>query len=473
MLDELGRLLALWRPHFARRAGLARLCAVLIGLLVAPDRRRTLTASITQRGRQNLAHAADYFIFSRADWEPRDLFGSVVDATVDTLDRLQIGRRLVVAMDDTGVKKTGKTIAAAGWQRDPLSPHFHVNLRWGLRFLHLAAIVPGHELGYGAQAVSIAYTLAPALKKPRKSAPPEVHAEFKTAKRKQNLSTRAVDEMTHLRAHLDKGGREDLAVLMVTDASYLNTTVLRGLPERVDLVSRTRSSAKLYRPAPAGGRKKYGDALQTPDEVRRDDEKPWEHARIHYAGALRPVRYKEVPEVMWKPAGAKRRLRLLVIAPTPYRAPGTKNRKYYRDPSYLLTTDLTAPSVELIQMYFDRWQIEVEHRNQKHVLGVGEAQVHADKSVPRMHSAHVALWSMCKLAAMRSEGLGRTWAYPPRPRWYKQEKNEEPSAGDIVDLLRMELHRARRKAGLDVFRGTVDRNFTKSLTFDQQGALAA
>jgi len=29
----------------------------------------------------------------------------------------------------------------------------------------------------------------------------------------------------------------------------------------------------------------------------------------------------------------------------------------------------------LIQYYFDRWQIEVNHRDEKSLLGVGQAQV--------------------------------------------------------------------------------------------------
>jgi hypothetical protein len=453
MLQELALLLVRWRPHFASHATWLRACSLLLSLLVTTARRHTITSSLRTAGRDQLPHAADYFVFSRANWEERALFDSVADVAVETLGQLGLGGRLVVAIDDTGLKKTGKTIEAAGWQRDPLSPAFHLNLRWGLRFVHMAAIVPGHQLGFAPVAVSIGFRLAPALKRPKKSAPQEEHAAFKVAKRKQNLSTIAVDEMRHLRENLDHTGRKDLNVLMAGDASYLNKTILRGLPHNMDIIARVRGTVRLYAPAPAGGRKKYGEILPTPIETRQNKGMPWQVVNAYYAGARRDLRYKEVPRVMWKSAGANRVLRLIVMAPTPYRAPGGsggRRQLYYREPAYLLTTDMTAATTELIQAYLDRWQIEVEHRDEKSVLGVGEAQVHADKSVVRMHSAHVAMWSMAKLAVLRTEGLARTDAYPRRARWYPGTDKDRPSAQDIIELLRMEVRfEARRARTLD------------------------
>ena len=79
-----------------------------------------------------------------------------------------------------------------------------------------------------------------------------------------------------------------------------------------------------------------------------------------YGGAVRQVRFKQMTEVLWRTGTQRRLMRLLVIAPTPYRAPGHgAKRLNYRDPAYLLTTDLTTPAEELIQSYLARWQIEV------------------------------------------------------------------------------------------------------------------
>ena len=47
-----------------------------------------------------------------------------------------------MGVDDTGLRKTGRTILQAFYQRDPLSPPFWVNLMFGLRFPQAALLVP-------------------------------------------------------------------------------------------------------------------------------------------------------------------------------------------------------------------------------------------------------------------------------------------------------------------------------------------
>ena len=42
-----------------------------------------------------------------------------------------------------------------------------------------------------------------------------------------------------------------------------------------------------------------------------------------------------------------------------------QGRINYHDSAYLLSTDLDAPATQLIQTYFDRWQIEVNQHDQK------------------------------------------------------------------------------------------------------------
>lgn len=440
MLVELARLLVQWRPVFARHATWVRVVAVLLGLVLATGR-RTVTASIVARGRQFGPWAADYFAFSRAPWRVEELFDTVVDAVIDTERSFcPGGRYFCVAVDDTALPKSGKSIRSARWLRDPMSPPFQVNLRWGLRYVHLAAIMPLHRLGLDPRAISIAFAPAPSVKKPGRKATDEQQSEYEEARKKHNLSVVAVQQYALLRKHLDATGHHDLKVLVIGDGSYTNRTVLRELPERVEYLGRTRSDLALHLPAEPGGRRVYGQRLPTPEAMRQDPERPWTHTELFYAGDMRKVRFKEVRDVLWPTGGRRRRLRLLIIAPTPYRAPGHgRRRTYYRDPAYLLTTDLTTPAEELIQAYLGRWQIEVEHRDLKTGLGVGHAQVWNDNSVARLHAAHVALWSMTKLAALRTFGLTRTEDYPSRPAWYPQEPDDRASLSDIVEVLRAEL----------------------------------
>jgi hypothetical protein len=47
----------------------------------------------------------------------------------------------------------------------------------------------------------------------------------------------------------------------------------------------------------------------------------------------------------------------------------------YREEAYLLCDDNNLSAKKLLQAYFDRWQIEINHRDEKSILGVGQAQV--------------------------------------------------------------------------------------------------
>ncbi len=121
-------------------------------------------------------------------------------------------------------------------------------------------------------------------------------------------------------------------------------------------------------------RRFYAVEKFTPEQVRQDESRVWKTTKIFYGGKRRKIRYKVVAGVHWQRGRKQRPLRLIVIAPTPYRKSKSK-KLYYRDPAYLWTTDLRSSLKQLLQIYFDRWQIEVNHREEKDTLGVGQAQL--------------------------------------------------------------------------------------------------
>ena len=73
-------------------------------------------------------------------------------------------------------------------------------------------------------------------------------------------------------------------------------------------------------------------------------------------------------------------------------------KKNYRDPAYLLVKDVEAPIEVLIQGYLDRVQIEYNHRDEKSILGVGEAQVWNEEAVKKQPAFHVAAYSALLMA---------------------------------------------------------------------------
>ena len=124
------------------------------------------------------------------------------------------------------------------------------------------------------------------------------------------------------------------------------------------------------------------------------------------------------------------------MAPTPYHK--RKSAKiYYRQPAYLLTTDLRHSAPQLLQIYFDRWQIEVNHRDEKDTLGVGQAPLWNINAVPKQPVLVVTAYSALLLASLQAFGTERTQAYPALPRW--RRKAHRPSCLDLVTLLRKEM----------------------------------
>ena len=138
----------------------------------------------------------------------------------------------------------------------------------------------------------------------------------------------------------------------------------------------------------------------------------------------------------WQHGAGKRPLRLIVVAPTPYRKSQSK-RMYYRNPAYLLTSDLCSPAKQLLQIYFDRWQIEVNHREEKDTLGVGQAQLWNVTSVPKQPVLAVAAYSALLLASIRAFGAERGSAYAELPKWRRRARR--PSCLDLIALLRKEM----------------------------------
>lgn len=116
--------------------------------------------------------------------------------------------------------------------------------------------------------------------------------------------------------------------------------------------------------------------------MRQSDEFAWHEADIWGAGRIHRLKYKLVPNVLWKTGTRDTPLRLIIVAPLGYRRT-PKSKKLYRQPAYLLTTDLVTPVEVLIQAYFDRWEIEVNHCDEKSMFGVGEAQVWSKQAAPR------------------------------------------------------------------------------------------
>ena len=196
---------------------------------------------------------------------------------------------------------------------------------------------------------------------------------------------------------------------------------------RTTLIGRIRKDAKLFAPPdpaqakPKGRRKTYGDPLPTPETTRQDEQIPWTAVPAWAAGKIHSFRIQTVSPVRWRGTG-DRNQRLVIIAPLGYRL-SQKSRVLYRDPAYLLCTDPDLPLEKLLQDFLWRWGIEVNFRDEKTILGIGEAQVWTEQSVafvPAFIAAAYAYLQRAAHAAYGQDGLCPL----PNPKWQRPRPHE-------------------------------------------------
>ena len=432
LLTEFLAIVQDWRSVFPQQRTFQRGVRQALGSLVCLGR-RCLTRIIWTNGGQNRSWSAEYFLHSRCQWEPQQLFQPILQRALAYCPQRLVG----VAIDDTRLRKTGRAIPQAFYQRDPLSPPFHLNLMLGLRFLQASLLVPLHRNApVGTRALPIRFQEVSRIKRPGKKATEEMQQQYKEAVKQKNLSRSFVDMGKQLRQELDDAGGQDKVLVLAGDGSFCNRTCFGDIPERSILLVRARKDAKLCLRAAEDSRRFYAAEKFTPEQVRKDESRTYKATKLFYGGKRRKVRYKEIAKVYWQHGAKKLPLRLIVIAPTPYRKKKSK-KLYYRDPAYLLTSDLRSSLKQLLQIYFDRWQIEVNHREEKDTLGVGQAQLRNITSVPKQPVLAVAAYSALLLASLQAFGAERGEAYAQLPKW--RRKARRPSALDLVTLLRKEM----------------------------------
>jgi hypothetical protein len=424
---------------FAQERTHVRASALALGLLCGVGQ-RTITRALGFLGWQNQDWAANYRVFSRSPWEAKELFVPVMKEALEKW--IPATGPIPLAFDDTGVARSGKKIATASWQRDPMSPPFHVNLRWGQRFLQASLLLPLYRVDQKSspRSLPVSFKECPVPKKPGKRANEQTKEAYRDSRKQNNLSQRFVQLAIEMRRQFDELGYAHRVLHLLGDGSYCNRTTFRAQFKGCTLTCRGRKDLRLCFRHEGPGRRFYGQKTFTPEEVYADPTIAWQEMLIFHGGKWRRVFCKEVKGVLWRRGGAKKSLRLIVLRERNHY--GKENRRYRRKRAYLLSTDLESSLKDLVQEYFDRFEIEFNHRDEKDILGVGQAQVWAKKSVPRVPEFMVANYSLLLLSGLATYGPTRTEDYLPLPKW--RRKANRASCQDLVNLLRKQIDHASK-----------------------------
>ena len=412
-----------------------RVRAHLLAQLVCLGR-HTVTGLLATNGQLQSDWSADYRLYSRHRIEPAELFSQVRRGVQRSLGTQEA---LTVAMDDSILRKSGRKIPGVGYRRDPLSPPFHVNLVRGMRFVQLSALSRQRD-GF-SRMIPIDFQQAPLPARPSPQASAEQQQAYKTALAAANINCVGLERVATLRRQLDEDPCLPARHLrVVVDGRFTNAKLLKNLPPNTTLIGRIRRDAKLFwlpqGQATTGRKRLYGQAAPTPQELLSDPGVEFQLLQAQLGARSCQFRVKLLGPLRALQAGGNQNLQLLVIAPLGYRL-RKGSKLLYRQPAFLICSDPELDSQSLLQSYLWRWDIEINFRDQKTLLGIGEAQVRNPHSVQSQPAVAVAAYGLLLLAAAQANLQALS-----QPKWRPDSEPKRLSTASLINLLRHELWNA-------------------------------
>ena len=399
--------------------------------------RHTITGLIRTQNRHQQDWTADYRFYAQERFDDEAVFDLVRKILETHLDPAQ---PLVTAMDDSLLRKTGRQVHGVRYLRDPLSPPFNVNFVRGLRVLQISAALPGGDGAARMVPVDFQHALLPP--KPSRRATAQELKAYQEERAKRNINQLGVQRLQHLRRQMDQSGSAARRLITTVDGRFTNSTVLKSVPERTTLIGRLRRDAVLYflpQAQPEKGRKrKYGPLAPTPEQLLKDEAAAWQTVCAQACGRRHEFKIKRLPAVVMRMNGAAMTVQVIVIKALGYRLQ-RGGKLLYRQPAFLVCTDPELPVQEFLQDFLWRWDIEVNFRDEKTILKIGQGQVRNENSTQTAPALGVAAYSLLQLAATQTFGKSAIPERPHQPKWYHRRADQRATTHELINQLRIEL----------------------------------
>lgn len=216
-------------------------------------------------------------------------------------------------------------------------------------------------------------------------------------------------------------------ILAVLDGAYANQSVIRPClnaahGRRVDVVTRVRCDARLYRPVPTvpvrgpGRPRQWGERRPAPQEHGRWGVR-WQSGTAYLYGRARGFRFKE-RSCRWSVTGADEPVRVSVF-----------EVEGYDEPWFLVTTSAAVRVAEVVAVCAARFRQEDGFRGHKQQLGMEECRAWTKAPVERTFVVQMVALTLLRLLSRRLDAtpeVGRWWRAPD---WNR--KKSHPSVRDV------------------------------------------
>jgi hypothetical protein len=429
LLTEFVALLAAHRTVVGQERVFVRLSLLTLGSLLALGR-HTITQVLVALGRGQEDWSAWYRLFN----VPRIAIVRLQAILVTEVARhLPVDGVCPVVLDATQVPRSSRRFPGSGWLRAPRSPAWKPGLHRGQRWEGLSALLPRSAQG-DSRTVPLRFALLRSAKSCLCGAVP-VRTE----------GALGVDLLIWLRGCLDALGRQAQRILVIADGVYSTAPVIANLPRNTVLLARcakNRALSALPGPRADGTRgrnRRYGERGPTPQQAlhARDG---WRQVTITVRGRRIRLTVRVSGPWLVKPA-ADHPLWLLVVKGVER---GRGRRRRQREPSFLVVSavasaagpwEVPLPVAELLAWAWQRWEVEVMHRELKSTFGLGEQQAWSPAA-----ASTVVPWVVWTYALVVLTGY-RAWGFGPGPvpdlgRWWTARRW---SLGRLSQGMRQEL----------------------------------
>jgi DDE superfamily endonuclease len=413
LLSTLLALLVEYRTAFDQERTFHRMHALVIGFLCSLGR-HTLTQALLALG----CHDADWSPFYRLFSKQRIVIPRLQRRLIQQcLAHSSAAQSLMLAVDATHFPRSSKRFPGVAWRKAPATAPWRPGLSLAQRFGALHWLTP-LEHGFSRAIPLISYPLFPPKATPAAEPPMTEWAG-------------ALHALTTLRTELAAHDRAAQPIVLLGDGSYDVSALWKALPAHTALVVRTARNRVLYQlPSPSpvkrrGAKRKYGELAPTPS-VWIDDRRGWQTKVVMVRGHARVVRVRVEGPFLRREVAAHP-VFLVVMGGQKY---GRHGRSKRRNPVPVLVSaqasetaaqyQLPLPLDELVVWLWQRWEVEVAHRELKSGFGVGEMQCWHPRSAIATVQWGIWLYGVCLLAAYKEWGL--CGGPQPPGRWRKRAR---------------------------------------------------
>lgn len=405
--------------------GFANFVTLLEGWIVAGMRAMTSTA-LAARGAFPKHFTTYYRFFSEGAWCP-DRLGR---ALLELILPFAPPGPLVVVVDDTLARKTGKNIWGANLHHDPLGwlPNA---VAFGHNWVVLAIVIRVPLVNRDV-AVPLLWRLYRSRKE-RTGKTRRGKRERKTTGASSAKDHRTRPELAIELLHVLRNALENGRIMhLVGDSAYGGKSITRHLPEHTVCISRLPMNAALYdmpsapRRGQNGRPRKKGARLPNPERMAARAS-GWRKTTVRLYGKDVCVHYK-TRIALWYNSARSAPLRIIVV----------RDPNGHRKDDAFFSTDPHMRVETVLQTYAQRWSLEVAFRDTKQQLGFERSQARTKKAVQRTGPFAFVAYAItiawfCRVGHLRYPAL-------PIMPWYRHKRT--PSFADMHTLLRADiLHR--------------------------------